>query len=240
MGGADSANNRVTAYDNAASRGNGPDADLVIGQPDFDTSSTGGGSVGLSGPRDVAKDSFGSLWVSDSGNNRVLRYDNVASADNQPLADGVVGQSSFFAVDAHVAADRLDFPYGLFLSPAGNLWVADLSNRRVLRFTRPADPVAVPPVDVTRPELKVRGRKTIETLRKRVVIRGTARDASGVADLDVKARGGKVAKAKVKGNGTFKVVLRITKDQGRVVVKVRAVDGIGLKSKRAKIRILRR
>ncbi len=72
------------------------------------------------------------------------------------------------------------------------------------------------------------------------MVRGTTSDASGVADLNVKARGGKVAKAKVKGNGTFKVVLRITKDRGRVIVKVRAIDGAGNKSKPGKLRILRR
>ncbi len=245
---ADSSNSRIVAYDDAATRGNGPDADLVIGQPDFNTTAAGGGSIGLEFPRDAVVDAFGALWVADVGNNRILRYDNIAAAGNQPLADGAVGQPSLFTDTPGIAANRLslDQGLGLYLSPTGSLWVADASNNRALRFTRPVDPTPtpVPPpaltADTKRPALQVRGRKAIETLRKRVVIRGTTSDASGIADLDVKARGGKVTKAKVKGNGTFKVVLRISKDSGRVIVKLRATDGAGLKSKRAKVRILRR
>ncbi len=93
---ADVSNNRVVAYDDAATRGNGPDADLVIGQPDFDAKASGGGSIGLEFPRDAVVDAFGALWVADEGNNRILRYDNIAAAGNQPLADGAVGQPSLF------------------------------------------------------------------------------------------------------------------------------------------------
>ncbi|MGC1481423.1 MAG: hypothetical protein WA771_13045 [Chthoniobacterales bacterium] len=95
-------------------------------------------------------------------------------------------------------------------------------------------------VDRTPPSLKIRGRKTVETLRKRVVIRGTATDASGTPELDVKVRGAKVAKSIVRGNGRFKVVLRVQKERGRVVVKLRAIDSAGNRSKQSKFRILRR
>ncbi len=56
----------------------------------------------------------------------------------------------------------------------------------------------------------------------------------------MKARGAKVAKAKVRANGSFKVVLRVQKDTGRVIVKLRAEDPVGNRSKRVKFRILRR
>ncbi len=94
--------------------------------------------------------------------------------------------------------------------------------------------------DRTAPRLKIRGRKTIETLRKRVVIRGTASDAFGISDIDVKARGAKVKKVKLQGGNRFKVVLLIKKRSGRVLIRLQAVDGAGLKSKREKFRILRR
>ncbi len=67
-------------------------------------------------------------------------------------------------------------------------------------------------VDTVAPEIGVRGRKTIEMLRERVVIHR---------------------------NGAFKVVLEI-KTGGWVSAKLRAVDNVGLKSKRAEFRILQR
>ncbi len=99
---------------------------------------------------------------------------------------------------------------------------------------------SVVPSPAIPPTLRVRGRKTIETLRKRVVIRGQVGNASEIRQIDVKARGAKVAKAKVKGNDTFKVVLRVKNTQGRVVVKLRAIGKSGVSSKREKVRILRR
>lgn len=112
-----------------------------------------------------------------------------------------------------------------------------------MRFSRPIPPT--PPLgsvaDFTRPELRVRGRKTIETLRKRVVFRGTASDSSGIADILVKSRrGAEVKNVKVRGNGRWKAVLKVTKDRGRVVVKFRALDGAGNRSGAARVRILRR
>ncbi len=104
----------------------------------------------------------------------------------------------------------------------------------------PLLPLFVPTPDTRRPALKLRGRKTIETLRKRVVLRGSARDNVGVADINVKARGARVKKVKLQGGDRFKVVLQVRKRSGRVLVKLQAVDGAGLKSKQEKFRILRR
>ncbi len=94
--------------------------------------------------------------------------------------------------------------------------------------------------DRTAPTLRLRGRKTVETLRKRVVIRGSASDAFGISKIDVKARGAKVRKTKIQSRNRFKVVLRVNKDRGRVIVKLRAIDNAGNRSKREKFRILRR
>ncbi len=243
----DTGNQRVTGFVGAGTQaGNGgTDASVVLGQANFMTTTSGIGDSKLSNPTGLQVDAFGALWVVDSGNNRVLRFDGVAGKSSGAAADAVIGQADFSGQGNAVAANRLNtgFPSGLYLEPSGDLWVADGTSNRVLRFSRPAAPAPVPApvVDVTRPELKVRGRKTIETLRKRVVIRGTATDdVSGIDELEIKARGAKVAKNKVRGNGSFKVVLRIKKTSGRVIVKLRAVDEAGNKSKRSKVRILRR
>ncbi len=101
-------------------------------------------------------------------------------------------------------------------------------------------PNPAPSADAIPPEIRIRGRKSVETLRKRVVVRGNASDASGIAKLDVKARGAKVRKAKVLSGDRFKVVLRVSKTSGRVIVKIRAIDNAGNRSKKSKLRVLRR
>lgn len=102
----------------------------------------------------------------------------------------------------------------------------------------PNPPTVIPP-DTSAPTVKIRGRKTIETLRKRVVIRGTASDASGIASIEVKAKSGAKVK-KVRGTTNWKAVLRVTKTSGRVIVIIRARDTTGVRSSREKFRILRR
>ncbi|MBI1662608.1 MAG: hypothetical protein IS860_03755 [Nitrosopumilus sp.] len=49
-------------------------ADLVIGQTDFTSFSTGTSATKLKNPRNLAFDSSGDLWVLDNLNERVLRF----------------------------------------------------------------------------------------------------------------------------------------------------------------------
>lgn len=81
----DTGNNRVLGWSNANNVTSGTQADLVIGQPasaagGFDFTSTlqwGPGSAnnfGLNSPTGVAVDAAGNVYVSDSGNNRILRF----------------------------------------------------------------------------------------------------------------------------------------------------------------------
>ncbi len=246
---ADSVNNRVVGYFNAAIRSDGAFADVVVGQSSFTEKAMGVSAQRLREPTGAHADDDGRLWVTDSTQNRVLRFDTVALPPALATASVVIGQADFVSGSGGItpppSARRLDLEFSSqsFVDENGDLWVADGQNSRVLRF--PFDPVVEPApgggqIDVRNPTLNVRGRKTVETLRKRVVIRGTAADASGIARIEVKVRGAKVVKSKVKGNDSFKVVLRVRKDRGRVVAKLRAVDGVGLKSKRERFRILRR
>ncbi len=240
---ADRLRNRVLGFPNAAGLGNGPAASRVVGQPNFTLDTVAPTSAGsLFSPTHAVVDAFGALWICDSGNNRVLRYEDASSISIQPNASGVLGQATFANGSSGTAANRFDpgSGAGIFLETSGDLWVADGDNNRVLRFTRPPDPVIAD--DTTRPVIKVRGRKSIETLRKRVVFRGTASDASGVREILVKARKKdvKVRKVKLLSRDRWKVVLRVTKDRGRVVVKFRAVDEVGNRSGVQRVRILRR
>lgn len=92
-------------------------------------------ATGLQSPVAVQFDSSGNLWVADEVNNRVLEF-------TFPLSTGqsatlVIGQGSFTTGTAATSADGLNHPFGVAFGYPGNLWVADLNNRRVLEFTPP-------------------------------------------------------------------------------------------------------
>lgn len=72
---ADFFNNRILIHQNPASKADGAAADGVIGQPDFVTNSVSATERKLNSPfTGLAFDAAGALWVSDSGNSRVLRF----------------------------------------------------------------------------------------------------------------------------------------------------------------------
>ncbi|MBL8131258.1 MAG: TIGR03663 family protein [Anaerolineae bacterium] len=100
---------------------------------------------GFWGPRDVALDTFGNVYVADTGNKRVRVYD----ANGNWLRDiGAAGTE----------LGQLDEPSGLAISSSGRLYVADTWNRRVSVFTLDGVPLFNFPVrgwyaDVGRPYL---------------------------------------------------------------------------------------
>jgi uncharacterized protein (TIGR03437 family) len=146
---ADTGNNRVLAWKNAASFTNGAPADLVIGQPDrFSTVPYGPGttfSTGLNTPTGLAVRN-GDFYVVDSGNNRVLRYPKPFSQTGQVFPDLYVGQPNLNSrvpdqpnglvgpQGIYTASSAQIFVANIAFDGAGNLWMTDPGNRRVLRF----------------------------------------------------------------------------------------------------------
>jgi len=131
---ADQNNNRVLEYKAPFSTHEA--ASLVIGQTSFTGGGTATTSTGLSGPADIAFDSGGNLWVVDMGNSRVLEYKTPFSTGE--TATLVIGQPSFTSSDfAYTNSTALSYPTGLSFDSAGNLWVADQSNNRVLEYKAP-------------------------------------------------------------------------------------------------------
>ncbi|MEP7359791.1 MAG: NHL repeat-containing protein, partial [Anaerolineales bacterium] len=136
---ADTNNNRVLEYDAPLTAG--AIADRVFGQPDFthDTANNGGISANsLQAPSGVVLDAQGNLYVADSGNYRVLEYDNPLSTNT--TADRVFGQPDFAhntANNGGLNANGLSYPASVALDAQGNLYVADAGNSRVLEYDAP-------------------------------------------------------------------------------------------------------
>lgn len=141
----DTGNNRVLSWPDAAAFTNGQAADIVLGQADFAGVDENRGNANpseltLSGPRGVVVDSTGKLYVADSGNKRILRYDPPFLATNEPAVQ-VFGQGgSFTTKDQAVnpTADNLGNPDGVGVDPSDNLYLADLNLHRVLVYNSPA------------------------------------------------------------------------------------------------------
>ena len=127
---ADTNNNRVLVW-NAISVTSGVAADIVVGQPDFDTGMANTSQTGLRNPRGVYSNGL-QLFVVDSANKRVLVY-NPFPTSNQPLASIVLGQPDFNQNDAGTSVAEFRSPTGS--SVVGNqLLVADNQNSRVMVF----------------------------------------------------------------------------------------------------------
>ena len=154
---ADTGNNRVMAWKNAAAFKNGAPADLIIGQtdnlctqpegPGLSTTCPGSNlSTGLNAPVGLAVDSSGNMYVADTGNNRILRFPKpfAQPPGTFPVPDEVIGQPNFSSNRANFGGQNGGpSPQGVALSgfesylafdSSGNLWVTDAGNRRVLRY----------------------------------------------------------------------------------------------------------
>ncbi|HTX90068.1 MAG TPA: flippase activity-associated protein Agl23 [Anaerolineales bacterium] len=94
------------------------------GTPNYDPIGTG--PFGLWGPRGIAVDASGRVFVADTGNKRIVIYDSDGNFVTQFGGGGIdVGQ--------------LEEPVGLAFDSAGNLYVADTWNQRIQVFAPDAD-----------------------------------------------------------------------------------------------------
>ena len=139
----DHGNRRVLRYDNAATKPSFAAADGVLGQADFTSvnSGTTANRFSLNVLYGIALGPNGALYVSDPGNRRVLRFDNAAAKANGADADGVLGAANLTTAGTGATPTASTFSvsiYGLTVDAAGNLYVSDAGNRRILRFNNAA------------------------------------------------------------------------------------------------------
>ncbi|MFI5352078.1 MAG: choice-of-anchor D domain-containing protein [Candidatus Binatales bacterium] len=160
---ADTGNNRVLEYDTplatTATSGSGDtNADAVFGQAGAFATGCGATNAGLCGPQGLVLDSGNNLYVADTGNNRVLEYNtpltnNIVPGSGDSIADNVFGQKGSFSATAcsdgvggnpAPSSTGLCGPLNVATDPAGDLFVADAPNNRVVEFNTPLISTGVP------------------------------------------------------------------------------------------------
>ena len=102
---------------------NGQSAEKVIGQSDFNTGTRGIGPNRFAAPRGISTDTDDRLYVADSGNSRIVIYDRIPNAANDPQPATVI--------------PNLSNAQGVYVSAlTGEIWAADTRSNRALRFPR--------------------------------------------------------------------------------------------------------
>jgi uncharacterized protein (TIGR03437 family) len=147
---ADGSANRVVRFPSPFDNPTRIEPDAVYGQANFTTFTAGTTASSMRQPRAVAVDASGNLWVVDTGNNRVLRFNAASLGTPAPVnADLVIGQKDLQSGAANlggaVSASGFDAPGGLAFDGQGNLYVSDFNNARVIRFPAPLVPGSIPP-----------------------------------------------------------------------------------------------
>ena len=161
----DQGNYRLLRYDNAAAKGNGADADAVLGRPDFDTADSGTTATTFYSPYCVVVGPDGTVWVDDFVNARVVGFLNGANKPNGAAADIVLGQPNLTTITGNPASARdLEDATGLAIGRNNSLLVNDYSADRILVFE---DPVAAAPV-IDNSVLKKAFSKKIKKLKKKL------------------------------------------------------------------------
>ena len=218
--------NRVMRFDNALGLGANAPASSVLGQPDFATVTAGTTAVKMSFPSGAWITPDDSLWVVDSSNNRVLRFNNASTKPSGAAADGVLGQPDFTSGLAATTQRGLAYPgYRPFVDTTGSLWVADIDNNRVLRFS----PDATPPLLAVTTPAKV-------TKKPKLVIKGTASDTYGISKVEYRIGKGPLKLATGTTAWSFKANLK----KGKNTLTVIATDVDGIQSLRKIVKITRK
>ena len=156
----DSGNNRVLRFPRPFAQVGASMPDIALGQSSFSTNGpnqggvsastvafTTSGAVLLAG---IAFDSSGNLWVSDAGNNRVLRFNAKvlgSHAASGPSADIVLGQADFVSdgynlppTSPATSLNAFTSPSGIAFDSAGRLFVGEsvpTTPGRILMWTPP-------------------------------------------------------------------------------------------------------
>ena len=96
------------------------------------------------------------VWVADTGNNRVLGWQNSSAFENGARADYVLGQRDFLSTEplgpGSSFSAGLAAPISVAVDPAGNVYVLDAGNNRIVRYPTPfSQPDQLPDMVIGQP-----------------------------------------------------------------------------------------
>ncbi len=82
----------------------------------------------LNQPEDVVTDSYGNMYIADTGNNRIRKVDAVTGCISVVAGTGAKGSGGD---GGDAASAKLNSPRGVAIDNAGNIFIADTLNKRV-------------------------------------------------------------------------------------------------------------
>src|SRR5260221_1722666 len=128
---------------------NNQSANVVVGQPNFTSSTSSTSSSALTNPSDMAV-ANNRLFVADPTNGRALIYNSIPTSNGQN-ADIVIGQRDFVTVATGVTSQQIAGPNTIFATN-NQLFVGDTANARVLIFN---NVVSTPQISLTTPPTSI-------------------------------------------------------------------------------------
>jgi len=158
---ADTGNHRILIWNGAAELRSHSDADIVLGQPDFNTEGAQadgrGPERGMRLPTGVIVHD-GRLIVADAWNHRILIWNQVPTVSNT-APDVILGQADPTHVDENrggkCSGRSFYWPFGIAMV-GGTFYVADTGNRRVLAWDGIPGPDDEPSFVLGQPSPEVR------------------------------------------------------------------------------------
>jgi sugar lactone lactonase YvrE len=89
-------------------------------------------SAQLNGPKGVAVDGGGNLYIADTSDNRIRKVTLATGVITTVAGTGVAG---FLGDNGQAINAKIDAPYGVAVDASGNLYIADTSNQRIRLVT---------------------------------------------------------------------------------------------------------
>lgn len=130
-------------------------ADRVLGQADCGHNTVGSGLGNLNRPQGVAVDrSSGRLYVADRANGRVLSWLNAATFNNGDAAD--------ISITSDGTSGLTLAPQAVAVDSNHNLYVADFTNSRVLKYSAPVTNTIPASLVIGQPDLLSNGSGTTD------------------------------------------------------------------------------
>jgi serine/threonine protein kinase, bacterial len=112
-----------------------PTITLVAGsieRLEFGFADGNGAAARFRGPRGLAFDTAGALYVADTGNNAIRK---ISTSGQVTTVAGVPGADEYGDQDGPALQARFDGPTGLAFDAAGNLYIADSYNLKIRKLT---------------------------------------------------------------------------------------------------------